>query len=407
MSAMWPINTRRRNPFAPPDQSQDQDLPPITGPSPEMPPAPQQQADQSDQAGAMFTPPPTSIYEPPRRDALQQATATLQPGSAQPSVFGPPPADQAAPRKTNIMGDIVEIPPPPVHKPLPQPTVFEPSGAFAARRAAVADENRYNDMIYAQRMRLYENQASARALYGSYGAGRAPQYVRGADGKVHLRSFNTSSGQWETSPEEAVIPQAEAADIRAGAIQPKPPTSLEVWMGQHPGADIKDYFAIQPSVQTQGARPEPTPPNAYSIFTDKEGRSWIFNNRTGKAEPMAAGGPTGELYRPGSPRAPAVDRGDPRREQFIKEYLRQNPGDEEGLTEQLAIYDRGNSPAIRKGRAAANQPAGQPHPPLGAQPGAAAPQRTLTNFHVNPRTGQRIGWDGRQWRDTQTGQPVQ
>jgi hypothetical protein len=297
------------------------------------------------QAPDLFTPPPSGPMNGPITgtpppappvDALAAANATLQPRTpptAQEDVFGPSPSLQGG-------RGSMEMPEAPAHIPYPKP-VLNFVNANAHNRAAVDEENRFNDTQYQAKLRAWQGlqrEPPNRTAQDVYLDPKSTPQQK-ADAKWWLEN---QPGRFQTDKQAAMTPDQLYADAQAHP---------ENYPNGRAEKIIKDYQEGR-KYAFPDQRPDRPQPDVPVYGYDDQGRQVIdhWENPVTHRRTDAGEGMIGTGRNPPRPGA-TIDRGDPRREQFIKEYLRQNPGDEEGLTTQLQIYDRGNSPAIRKGRA--------------------------------------------------------
>ncbi len=338
----------RRWPYDPNDPDQDQQDQSMYAPGPELgpaggppPPTPTPVDRPAAAEASMFQPNPTGpmpSQESLQGDAVQNATKSLY-APAQPDQAAPSPDRQAYSKP-------LERPEPPERIPYQKYNPFSLGHANAYAKQAVDAENAHNDHIYQLRLTAYEAEQRRlmesqyyRNLYGSSASGRAPQYVKDADGRVHLARYNPATDKWEVSGEEAYVPSVESAHVRgdtAMGVQGLKSDTAETVQGMR-GATAESVAGTHARA-TLGA-------------ADIHGSSAV------EAAKVRA-----ETPRPVSP-----EKVDIRRQQLIKESQAKDEP-EDVLAAKLAIYDRQNRPSTAKGIAAANQPPGKPHAPLGGKP---------------------------------------
>jgi len=273
----------------------------------------------------------------------------------------------------------MEMPQPPVHLPAPKYDPWSLGHANAAAREAVGKENAHADAIYEAQLRTWQasqKEPPNRTAQDVYLDPRSTPQQK-ADAKWWLEN---QPGRFQTDRAAAMTPDQLYADAQAHP---------ENYPNGRAEKIISDYQAGR-KYQFPEQRPERPQPDVPVYGYDEQGRQVIdhWENPVTHRRTEAGPGMIGTGRNPPRPGA-TIDRGDPRREQFVKEYLRQNPGDEEGLTAQLQIYDRGVSPSIRKGRERAGGVGSPGHGPLNA--GSPAPTSPARPALPHPPAATRTG----------------
>ena len=341
MSPVFAFGPRRRNPFGPPDPNDPQDA---GTPDPGGGGAPQDQP-----APGLFMPPPTSATSAPLSDPLQSADTALQGDRG--SAFAPPGRNP----RVNAVGD--ELPPrpePPPHVPPPEYNPWSLGHANAYAQKAWENETAHNQAVFSTQMRAYEAEVARitqsqfyRNVYGPQNPGR-DEAMREA---AQIRADAPSKGN--RTAQGVFLDPDSTPEQKAQAMK---------WQQSQPSMFQSDRAPVQDQL-VQDIDPE----------TGKVIGSHWENPVSHKRTDM----PGVSMKNPPRPTQPGSERVDIRRQQFIKEYLKDHATDsdpEAGLAKELEVYDRQSNPALGKGRLIAGGPGMPGHGPLPRKAGGVAPK---------------------------------
>ncbi len=320
----------------------------------------------------MFQPNPTGpmpSQESLQGDAMQNATRSL---------YAPAPQDQAGSSPDRqAYSKPLERPEPPERIPYQKYNPFSLGHANAYAKQAVDAENAHNDHIYQLRLTAYEAE-QRRLMEGGFYRNQprlSPPYQKMVDGVPHNFAVNTISGEehdlGEAPPSSKNVSPLDSAQARADALEE--------------AARIR-AAATESAARTRADRPDRPFPDVLVQDIDPTtgkitGSHW--ENPVTHARTEVSGI---SMRQPPRPATPGSEKADIRREQLVKEFVAGGMGEDDARA-KAEMYDRLNNPAISKGKAAASQPHGQPHPPLGggATP-APAPTRLKPNFVYKSKT---------------------
>lgn len=300
---------RRKNPYYPFDAAEDQpDDSGMYGPTPML-------GGGGQPSGlGLFTPPPTSVYEPNKQDPLRSANFALYGQAGGDIGVAPPKASidiyrptadvtQSAPRapQTGITGKAkAQVPaqatpaddsgmpnvPPPRTYTADDPEVKANMGWVdrmdGAKRFAVAQQ------MSAMEERRYERELTAAVASQQHKL--QSEYARNQGWAYPEGKLLQMIADPNTAPEQKAWAQDQLDKTRRfNTPQPKEQNAFSAWREQNPTAPISDWFKIQPSVQGAQIRleapaREPTPNFSQADVRLKDGTSvpGSFNSHTGK-----------------------------------------------------------------------------------------------------------------------------